>query len=93
MELIRGDLNQYFANTSYSYRTGGNEQITLTKRTYTLSDLINVFSAAGLHIETAIEPQLSEDARRCYPHKQEWMDRYLGILVFKLQPVGSRHGG
>jgi hypothetical protein len=37
-------------------------------------------------IETAIEPQLSEDARRRYPHKQVCMNQYLGILVFKLRP-------
>ncbi len=84
---------EYFSNASYTYRTGWNEQIALTKRTYTLSDLINVFSAAGLWIETAIEPQLSEDARRRYPHKQEWMNKYLGILIFKLRPLPAQQPG
>lgn len=51
---------------------------------YTMSDLINVLSAAGLWTESAIEPQLSEDARRRYPHKQEWMNQYVGILIFRL---------
>jgi SAM-dependent methyltransferase len=77
---------EYFAKGAYTYRTGWNERIALTKRTYTISDLINAFSAAGLWIETAVEPQLSEEDRRRHPHKQEWMDRYLGILVFKLRP-------
>jgi len=77
---------EYFSAAPYTYRTGWNEQVALTKRTYTISDLINVFSAAGLWIETAIEPQLSEDARRRYPHKQAWMNKYLGILIFKLRP-------
>jgi SAM-dependent methyltransferase len=78
---------EYFSTAPYSYRhSGWNDQITLTKRPYTISDLINVFSAAGLWIETAIEPQLSEDARRRYPHKQAWMNKYLGILIFKLRP-------
>jgi hypothetical protein len=77
---------EYFSSTPYSYQSGWNEDITLTQRAYTISDLINVFSAAGLWIETAIEPQLSEDARRRYPHKQEWMNKYLGILIFKLRP-------
>jgi hypothetical protein len=48
-----------------------------------------VFSAAGLRIEVAIEPHLSEDARRRYPYKQAWMNTYLGILVFKLRPVAA----
>jgi SAM-dependent methyltransferase len=77
---------EYFSSAPFSYLSGWNDQITLTKRRYTISDLINVFSAAGLWIETAIEPQLSEDARRRYPHKQAWMNKYLGILIFKLRP-------
>jgi SAM-dependent methyltransferase len=77
---------EYFSTATFSYRSGWNDQITLTKRPYTISDLINEFSAAGLWIETAIEPQLSEEARRRYPHKQAWMNKYLGILIFKLRP-------
>jgi SAM-dependent methyltransferase len=77
---------EYFSKDSYTYRTGWNEQIALTKRTYTIADLINEFSAAGFWIETATEPELPEDARRCYPHKHQWMNKYLGILIFKLRP-------
>ena len=79
--------DEYFSTDSYTYRHGWNEQIALTKRTYTMSDLLNEFSAAGLWIQAAIEPQLSEDARRRYPHKQEWMNEHLGILIFKLGPL------
>jgi len=81
---------EYFSTAPFSYLSGWNDQITLTKRPYTISDLINVFSAAGLWIETAIEPQLPEDARRRYPHKQAWMNKYLGILIFKLRPHPGR---
>lgn len=77
---------EYFSGGSFSYRTGWNEQIALTKRAYTMSDLLNVISAAGFWIETVVEPQLSVDDRRRYPHKQEWMNRYLGILIFRLRP-------
>lgn len=79
---------EYFSKDSYTYRTGWNEHIALTKRTYTMSDLLNTFSAAGFWIEAAHEPQLSEEDRRRYPHKQEWMDKDLGILIFKLRPLG-----
>ena len=78
---------EYFSSADYTYRTRWNEHITLTKRTYTMSDLLNVFSAAGLWIETAVEPRLTEDAARRYPHKQAWMNKYLGILIFKLRPL------
>ena len=81
---------EYFSTAPFSYLSGWNDQITLTKRPYTISDMINVFSAAGLWIETAMEPQLSEDARRRYPHKQAWLNKYLGILIFKLRPQPDR---
>jgi SAM-dependent methyltransferase len=83
---------EYFSTGMYSYRSGWNDQITLTKRPYTMSDLLNVFSAAGLWIETTVEPQLSEDARSRYPHKRAWMDKYLGILIFKLRPLPDHQG-
>ena len=78
---------EYFSTSPFTYRSAWNEQIALTKRAYTMSDLINIFSAAGLWIETAIEPQLSDEDRRRFPHKQDWMSKYLGILIFKLRPL------
>lgn len=77
---------EYFSATTFSYTSRWNDAVTLTKRPYTVSDLINAFSASGLWIETTIEPQLPEDAGRRYPHKLEWMNKYLGILIFKLRP-------
>jgi SAM-dependent methyltransferase len=78
---------EYFSGGSFSYTSGWNQEIALTKRAYTISDLLNTFSAAGLWIEVAEEPQLSEDARRNFPHKQAWMNKHLGILIFRLRPV------
>jgi len=81
---------EYFSTDSFSYRhQGWNEQVALTKRPYTMSDLINVFSAAGLWIETAVEPQMPAEARQRYPHKQAVLNKYLGILIFKLRPLPS----
>lgn len=78
---------EYFSQADYTYRHTWNEHIALTKRMYTMSDLLNEFSAAGLWIETAAEPRLSEETARRYPHKQAWMNKYLGILIFKLRPL------
>lgn len=78
---------EYFSTAPFTYvHKGWNEQVALTKLAYTIADLLNVFSAAGLWIETAVEPQLSDEARRRYPHKQAWMNKHLGILIFKLRP-------
>ncbi|MBW4043297.1 MAG: class I SAM-dependent methyltransferase, partial [Acidobacteria bacterium] len=53
---------EYYSTTDYSYRSSWNEQVTLTKRPYTFADLLNVFSAAGLWVESTVEPQLPEEA-------------------------------
>lgn len=53
---------EYFSTGSYSYRhRNWNEGVTLTKRPYTMSDLLNIFSAAGMWVETTIEPQMSRE--------------------------------
>ncbi|MHA7986878.1 class I SAM-dependent methyltransferase [Rathayibacter sp. CAU 1779] len=82
---------EYYSTAAYTYvHDNWNDRVALTKRAYTVSDLINMVSAAGLWIEKAIEPQLSEDARRRYPHKQAVIDKYLSILIFKLRPLPGR---
>ena len=79
---------EYFSTESFDYRhRNWNEQVTLTKRPYTMSDLLNMFSAAGLWIEEAVEPQMPTEAARRYPHKQAVMNKYLGILMFKLRRI------
>ncbi|WP_127506011.1 class I SAM-dependent methyltransferase [Actinoplanes solisilvae] len=78
---------EYFSEADYTYRSRWNESISLTKRAYTMSDLLNVFSAARLWIETVVEPQLDDEAARRYPHKQAYLNKYLGILIFKLRPL------
>jgi SAM-dependent methyltransferase len=79
---------EYFATESFAYRhRSWDEQVTLTKRPYTMSDLLNTFSAAGLWIETAVEPRMPAEAAERFPHKQAVMNKYLGILMFKLRPL------
>lgn len=79
---------EYFATESFAYRHANwDENVTLTKRPYTMSDLLNTFSAAELWIETTVEPQLSAEVAQRYPHKQAVLNKYLGILMFKLRPL------
>ena len=79
---------EYFSTSSFSYRhRSWNEGVTLTKRPYTMSDLLNIFSAARMWVETAVEPQMSREIGERYPHKQAVLDKYLGILMFKLRPL------
>lgn len=79
---------EYFATESFGYKhRNWNDQVTLTKKPYTMSDLLNTFSAAGLWIEATVEPQMPVEAAERYPHKQAVMNKYLGILMFKLRPL------
>lgn len=79
---------EYFATEAFAYRhRNWNDAVTLTKRPYTMSDLLNTFSAAGLWVETTVEPQLPAEAAGRFPHKQAVLNKYLGILMFKLRPL------
>lgn len=49
--------------------------------------LLNTFSAAGVWLETTVEPQMPADVAERYPHKQAVMNKYLGILMFNLRPL------
>lgn len=78
---------EYFRTEAFSYQhRGWNDQVALTKRPYTMSSLLNTFSAAGLWIEQTLEPQLSADQAARHPHKRAVMEKYLGILMFRLRP-------
>ena len=82
---------EYFATDSFSYRhRNWDAGVTLTKRPYTMSDLLNTFSAAGMWVEAAVEPQMSPEIAERYPHKRAVLDTYLGILVFRLRPLPDR---
>jgi SAM-dependent methyltransferase len=79
---------EYFSTGSFSYRhRSWNEGVTLTKRPYTMSDLLNIFSAAGMWVETTVEPQMSPEIGESYPHKQAVLNRHLGIIMFRLRPL------
>ncbi|MDR7253820.1 SAM-dependent methyltransferase [Nocardioides sp. BE266] len=79
---------EYFSTSTFSYRhRNWDEGVTLTKRPYTMADLLNTFSTAGMWVETTVEPQMSREVGERFPHKQAVMDKYLGILMFKLRPL------
>jgi SAM-dependent methyltransferase len=81
---------EYFATEAFAYQHNNwNENVTLTKRPYTMSDLLNTFSQAGLWIEVAVEPQMPAETAAQYPHKQEILNKYLGVLMFKLRPIAG----
>ncbi|RCK68655.1 class I SAM-dependent methyltransferase [Desertihabitans brevis] len=75
---------EYYSTEPYTYQSGWNSSVALTHSTETFSTMLNTFAAAGLTVDHASEPQLSDEARERYPHKQEWLNRYLGVILFEL---------
>ena len=43
--------------------------------------------------DVAVEPQLGQHDRRRFPHKQAWLDKHLGMIIFKLRPHANGHAG
>ncbi|GAB3917698.1 methyltransferase [Microlunatus endophyticus] len=80
---------EYYSTDPYYYRSGWNDQVMLTHSTETIAAMLNSFAAAGLHVEHAVEPQLSAENRHQCPHKQKWLDKYLGVILFVLRPVAD----
>ena len=79
---------EYFSTEAFPYRhTAWDDGVTLMKTPYTMSDLLNMFSQAGLWIEATLEPQMPVEAARRYPHKQAALDTHLGILIFRLRAL------
>ncbi|WP_308196010.1 class I SAM-dependent methyltransferase [Nocardioides bruguierae] len=82
---------EYFSTEPFAYRhRNWDDAVTLTKRPYTIADLLNTFSAAGLWVEAAAEPAMAAEVGERYPHKRAVMNQYLGILLFKLRPLPQR---
>ncbi|MET9019578.1 class I SAM-dependent methyltransferase [Actinopolymorpha sp. NPDC004070] len=78
---------EYYSTDPYQYASRWNANVTLTRKTQTIADMLNAFAAAGLHVERAIEPQLTPENQNRYPHKQEWLNRHLGVVLFVLRAI------
>jgi SAM-dependent methyltransferase len=74
----------YHDSEPWTYRPSWDLSVELSRRTRRFSDMLNAFSVAGLRVARCTEPQLSSQQAERYPHKQQWMDRYVGIVIFRL---------
>lgn len=75
---------EYYSTQPLTYRSGWNDAISLTHSNETISTILNSFASAGLAVDAALEPELSLEDRECYPHKQEWLNEHLGVILFVL---------
>ncbi|GAB3769654.1 class I SAM-dependent methyltransferase [Microlunatus parietis] len=73
----------YHQSTPVTYRAGWNDEVTLTHRAETFATMINDLVGAGFYVDEILEPQLSQEARERYPHKQAWLSRYVGVILLR----------
>ena len=73
----------YQKTAPYRYPSPWKKDVLLEHSMPRVSDYANAIAAAGLHIEAVDEPAVTEDFRKIAPDKAVWMDRYVGILIFR----------
>ena len=67
----------------YRYPSPWKEDLLLEHAMPRVSDYANAIAAADLRIEAMDEPAVTEELRERAPEKAAWMDRYVGILIFR----------
>ncbi|WP_427886521.1 class I SAM-dependent methyltransferase [Kribbella sp. GL6] len=77
----------YHAVGPYSYPSLWNPEITVTHTTDTFSTIHNALTGNGFRVEEILEPQLSEEKKARYPHKQAWLSKYVGIIILRARPA------
>lgn len=77
----------YHDRSPFSYTSQWDGKTTLTHRTATFGDTVNRLVDAGFWIDRVVEPTLTEEQRKQFPHKAAWLDRYAGTLILRARPM------
>lgn len=73
----------YQKTAPYRYPSLWKKDVMMEHAMPRVSDYVNAIAAAGLRIEVVDEPGVTEELRTISPEKAAWMDRYVGILIFR----------
>lgn len=79
----RGHGYAYQQTAPYRYPSPWKSDVLLEHGMPRMSDYLNAFVHAGLNIDAVDEPAVTEEFRRLSPEKAAWMDRYVGIVIFR----------
>lgn len=74
----------YQRTDTYRYPSPWKADILLEHAMPRISDYLNAFAEAGFRLVSCEEPGVTEAFRDLSPEKAEWMDRYVGIVAFRL---------
>jgi SAM-dependent methyltransferase len=72
----------------YRYPSPWKAEVSLEHPMPRISDYLNAISSAGLRLTACVEPYVTEDLREIAPEKAAWMDRYVGITIFRADRNG-----
>jgi SAM-dependent methyltransferase len=75
----------YQRTERYRYPSPWTEEVLLEHRMPRMSDYINAIASASLRLTACEEPGVTEELRDSTPEKAEWMDRYVGIALFRAE--------
>ena len=85
-EIEGWELGKAYHHTApYSYPSPWKAELMLEHAMPRISDYLNAIASAGLRVTACEEPTVTDEFRRVAPEKAEWMDRYVGIIVFRTQ--------
>jgi SAM-dependent methyltransferase len=80
----------YQQTEPYRYPSPWKAEVYLEHPMPRISDYLNAIASAGLRLTTCEEPCVTQKFREIAPEKAEWMDRYVGIILFRANKNGCR---
>jgi SAM-dependent methyltransferase len=75
----------YQETGSYRYPSPWNADVFLEHAMPRISDYLNAIASAGLSLTACVEPSVTPEFREIAPEKAEWMDLYVGIILFRAE--------
>ena len=78
----------YQQTEPYRYPSPWKADVFLEHPTPRISDYLNAITSAGLRLAECEEPCATQEFREIAPEKAEWMDRYVGIILFRANKNG-----
>lgn len=85
-ELGFGEPGAAYQHTAaYRYPSPWKPELFLEHAMLRVSDYLNALTDAGLRLAGCEEPVVTEEFQRIAPVKAAWMDRYVGIVIFRAE--------
>jgi len=71
----------------YTYPSTWDSNIIVSHRKPMISTCINTMLSNGFRLDSMSEPDLTKDQKAKYPHKAEWLAKYVGTVVYELTAI------